>query len=200
RAFLGPVGRSKGIILSYTVEAGPARTLPSARECGCAPRADVVCSPAAEGPAVSPDDTVTDWLGPLRDGDPAAGRLLWERYFHPLADVARRRLRGAAGCIADGEDVALSAFDSFCRRAADGRFPDLLDRDGLWRLLMVLTVRKAARQVRDARRRKRGGGAVVVSGDAEADGEVGLLEQVMSREPSPESAAEAAEEYRRLLD
>jgi DNA-directed RNA polymerase specialized sigma24 family protein len=139
-------------------------------------------------------------LGPLRDGDPAAVRLLWERYFHRLVDLARCRLRGAAGCIVDGEDVALSAFDSFCRRAADGRFPDLLDRDGLWRLLMTLTARKAARQLRDARRRKRGGAAVVVSGVAGENGEEGLLEQVMSREPSPETAAELAEEYRRLLN
>jgi DNA-directed RNA polymerase specialized sigma24 family protein len=149
---------------------------------------------------VSPDGSVTDWLGPLRAGDAAAVRLLWERYFHRLVDLARRRLRGAARGIADEEDVALSAFDSFCRRAAEGGFPGLLDRDGLWRLLMTLTARKAARQLRDAGRRKRGGAAVVVSGDAEAGGEEGMLAEVMSREPSPEMAAEAAEEYRRLLN
>jgi DNA-directed RNA polymerase specialized sigma24 family protein len=138
---------------------------------------------------VSPDGSVTDWLDPLRDGDPAAARLLWERYFHRLVELARRRLRGAAGCIDDAEDVALSAFDTFCRHAADGRFPDLLDRDGLWRLLMTLTIRKAARRLRVPR-------PPVVSGDAGAE----LLEQVASREPTPAEAAEVAEELRRLLD
>jgi DNA-directed RNA polymerase specialized sigma24 family protein len=125
---------------------------------------------------------------------------LWERYFHRLVGLARHKLRGAPRCAADEEDVALSAFDSFCRHAADGRFPELLDRDGLWRLLMTLTARKAARQLRDARRHKRGGAAVVVSGVAAENGEEGLLDQVMCREPSPETAAELAEEYRRLLN
>jgi DNA-directed RNA polymerase specialized sigma24 family protein len=104
-----------------------------------------------------------------------------------MVGLARLRLRGAARCLGDEEDVALSAFYTFCRHAAEGRFPDLLDRDGLWRLLMVLTVRKAWRLLREV------GQHVVVNG------EEGLLEQVMSREPSPESAAEVAEEFRRLL-
>jgi DNA-directed RNA polymerase specialized sigma24 family protein len=148
---------------------------------------------------VSPDGSVSRWLGPLRAGDPTAVRQLWERYFHRLVGLARLKLRGAPRRVADEEDVALSAFDSFCRHAADGRFPDLLDRDGLWRLLMVLTARKAAHLVRDAARRKRGGAAAVTE-DAGPCGEEGLLAQVMSREPSPEMAAQVAEEYRRLLD
>jgi DNA-directed RNA polymerase specialized sigma24 family protein len=90
---------------------------------------------------------------------------------------------------ADEEDVALSAFDSFCRNAAQGRFPQLFDRDGLWKLLVLLTARKAAHQRRDEQRLKRGGGA-----EPEP-----LLEEVLSREPSPQFAAEVAEECQRLL-
>jgi DNA-directed RNA polymerase specialized sigma24 family protein len=90
--------------------------------------------------------------------------------------------------------VALSAFDSFCRNAEQGRFPRLADRDSLWRLLVTITARKAAHQVRDEGRRKRGGGAAHV-GDAEA-----VLAEVLSREPSPEFAAGVAEECQRLLD
>ena len=56
--------------------------------------------------------------------------------------------------------MALSAFDSFCRGVAAGRFPQLDDRENLWRLLVILTARKAFDQVRDERRQKRGGGAV----------------------------------------
>ena len=124
------------------------------------------------------------------------GAALWERYFHRLVELARKKLRNAPRREA-AEDVASSAFDSFCRGAGDGRFPELADRDGLWRLLVVITARKAAHHRRDARQQKRGGGtnAEPLGGDAEPS-----LEQLISREPSPEFAAQAAEECRRLFD
>jgi DNA-directed RNA polymerase specialized sigma24 family protein len=148
---------------------------------------------------LSLDGSISRWLAPLQAGDPTAVQQLWERYFQRLVALARLKLRGTPRRATDEEDLALSAFDSFCRHAADGRFPGLLDRDGLWRLLMILTARKAAHQVRDAGRRKRGG-AVVVTGEADDSKEEKLLEQVMSREPSPEVAAQMTEEVRRLLD
>ena len=143
---------------------------------------------------MSPEGSVTCWLGPLRAGDPAAAQQLWERYFHQLVGLARQRLRGARRRAADAEDVALSAFDSFYRAAEAGRFPQLADRESLWRLLVTVTARKAAHLVRDEGRQKRVGGAV-----AAADPEV-VLAEVLSREPSPAFAAEVAEECRRLLD
>src|SRR5271165_6376539 len=60
----------------------------------------------------------------------------------------------------DLEDVALSAFASFCRGVEGGRFPQLADRDDLWRLLVTITARKALHLARDERNQKRGGGAV----------------------------------------
>jgi DNA-directed RNA polymerase specialized sigma24 family protein len=143
---------------------------------------------------MSSDGSVTRWLGPLQAGDPAAAQQLWERYFRRLVGLARVKLHGAPRRAADEEDVALSAFDSFCRNAEHGRFPRLADRDSLWRLLVVITARKAAHQARDEGRRKRGGGAAPVA-DAEA-----LLAEALSREPSPEFAAGVAEECQRLLD
>jgi DNA-directed RNA polymerase specialized sigma24 family protein len=137
------------------------------------------------------DRSVTRWLAPLQAGDPAAAQQLWQRYFGRLVGLARQRLQGTPRRAADEEDVALSAFDSFCRAAEAGRFPQLLDRDSLWRLLVTITARKAAHLVRDQRRQKRGGGA-------EAEGEADLA-QVLGREPSPEFAAQVAEEYDRLL-
>src|SRR5207253_8348892 len=104
------------------------------------------------------DGSVSRWLGPLQAGDPAAVQQLWERYFRRLVGLARAKLQHAPRRAADEEDVALSAFDSFCRHAGDARFPDLLDRDGLWRLLVVMTARKAAHLVRDETRQKRRGG------------------------------------------
>src|SRR5689334_5020484 len=74
-----------------------------------------------------PDDSVTNWLGRLTGGDPAAAGPLWDRYFPRLVELARARLRAFPRRAADEEDVALSAFDSFCRDAAAGRFPRLGD-------------------------------------------------------------------------
>src|SRR5207302_11435918 len=83
------------------------------------------------------------------------------RCFDSLVRLARDRLRGAPKAVADEEDAALAAFDSFIRGAARGRYPRLDDSDDLWRLLVVITERKALDQARHERRQKRGGGKVV---------------------------------------
>src|SRR5215470_10539747 len=103
-------------------------------------------------------DSVTVWIESLKTGDRDAAQKLWQRYFEALVRLARARLRGAPKAVADEEDAALSAFDCFCRGAARGRYPRLNDRDDLWRLLVILTERKAIDQARHQRRHKRGGG------------------------------------------
>jgi hypothetical protein len=65
--------------------------------------------------------SVTHWLGLLQAGDSDAARPLWQRYFPLLVGHARAALRGRPRGVADEEDVALSAFDSFCRSAERGR-------------------------------------------------------------------------------
>jgi RNA polymerase sigma factor (sigma-70 family) len=140
---------------------------------------------------MSSEGSITRWIDQLQAGDLAAAQPLWERYFHLLVELARRKL-GAKPRGGDEEDVALSAFDSFCQGLKRGRFPELQDRDNLWKLLVVLTARKAIHLLRDERRLKRGGGQK--AGTAEE------LEQVVSPEPSPEFAAELAENCQRLLD
>src|SRR5262245_52761589 len=98
-------------------------------------------SKACEGRGTAGDGSITGWLGRVAAGDRPAAERLWQRYFHRLVGLARARLRDAPRRAADEEDVALSAFDSFCRGAERGRFPDLADRDGLWALLMTITAR-----------------------------------------------------------
>jgi DNA-directed RNA polymerase specialized sigma24 family protein len=142
---------------------------------------------------MSAEGSISRWLGRLKAGDRQAAAGLWQRYFERLVEVARGKLRDAPRRVADEEDVALSAFDSLCRGVAKGRFPQLLDRDSLWRLLVVITARKAAHLKRDASRQKRGGGGPV--GDDAAE-----LEQVLDAEPTPEFAAQMEEESQRLLD
>ena len=107
---------------------------------------------------MSSTGSVSRWLEPLQQGDEAAVERLWSAHSVTLVKLARGLLGHKAARAVDGEDVALSAFDSFCRHAAQGHFPRLADRDDLWRLLAVITVRKALRTRRDEGRLKRGGG------------------------------------------
>src|SRR5262245_16402692 len=107
---------------------------------------------------MSTADSVANWIAQLKAGDAAAAQPLWERYFRRLVALARQRLQGARRQAADEEDVALSAFDSFCQGALRGRYPQLADRDDLWRLLVVITARKALDLRGKEGRIKRGGG------------------------------------------
>jgi RNA polymerase sigma factor (sigma-70 family) len=141
------------------------------------------------------EGSVTRWIGRLQQGDPAAAQELWERYFRRLVGLARSKLRSyPRRAAADEEDVALSAFATLCRNAGQGRFPQLLDSDDLWRLLVMITARKAAHLVRDQQREKRGGCQA-----GKANLQFTDLEKILSQEPTPEFAAEAADECHRLL-
>lgn len=145
--------------------------------------------------------SVTAWIADLKAGEAGAAEQLWERYFHRLVGFARRKLASSARRVADEEDVALSAFKSLCLGAADGRFPQLCDRDNLWPLLVVLTSHKAQDLVKSERRLKRGGGGIVRTEASRPaiKGNAAGLEEVLSREPSPEFATLMAEHCESLL-
>src|SRR5439155_971509 len=149
-----------------------------------------------------PDASVTQWIDRLKAGDPDAAQKLWERYFRRLVGLARKRLRAAPRRAADEEDVALSAFDSFCRGAEQDRFPQLHDRLDLWQLLVLVTARKAVDLAQHERRQKRGGGGVLdeaaLPGPAHSSADGAALEQIAGPEPTPAFAAQVAEEYGRL--
>jgi DNA-directed RNA polymerase specialized sigma24 family protein len=147
--------------------------------------------------------SVTQWIGNLQAGDlDAAARRLWGRYFDQIARLAHAKLRATPRGPADGEDVALSVFDSFYARAAAGEFPHLGGRDDLWRLLVTITARKAANQLRREHQEKRGGGRVLDEGVLDrADPDAGrFLSQVVGDEPSPAFAAMVTDELRRRLE
>jgi len=131
--------------------------------------------------------SVTLWLGRLQGGDSVAADGLWERYFRRLQALARAKLPAALRGSGSEEDVALDAFASLWRGVLDGRFPELASRDHLWRLLVVITIRKVYRLIRTELRER---------ATAQPEWE---LEQVLDREPDPEMAAQAADECRRLM-
>jgi RNA polymerase sigma factor (sigma-70 family) len=143
--------------------------------------------------------SVSTFLDLVKGQDEEAAQALWELYYEQMIRVARASLRCAALRGADEEDVALSAFDSFCRGAAQGRFPSLADRQGLRRMLAEITRCKAIDQVQHERRQKRGGGKVV-SGLPSESSSTAPLAQLADSLPPPEVVAAAAEEFRRLLE
>ncbi len=150
-----------------------------------------------------PEPSVSKWILGAKQGDSRAVGRLWQCYFERLVRLARQRLSAAPRRIADEEDVALSAFASFCSAAEAGRFPDLADRHQLWRLLITLTARKAADQARRRGRAKRGGGSVrgesaLSQGDDFETDEV--LAQVVGDTPTPEFAAMVADQCVQLLN
>jgi len=132
----------------------------------------------------------------LKAGDEEAAQLLWERYFDRLVCLARGRLANVPRAAADEEDIALSAFHCLWRGATAGRFPQLADRDNLWRLLATMAAQKAVDQQRHQRRDKRGSRTCRAADLADGD----VLALVVGREPSPEFVALLDEEYRQLLD
>jgi DNA-directed RNA polymerase specialized sigma24 family protein len=136
--------------------------------------------------------SVSGWVSQLQAGEVAAAQPLWNRYFRRMVRLARARLR-KSGTPAEAEDVALSAFASFCQAARQQRFPQLANRDDLWRLLVVLTARKVWHLRRLEQTQKRDGGVAHIQ-EFESQ-----LDEIVGREPTPEFAALVAEELQARL-
>jgi len=84
---------------------------------------------------------------------------LWSHYYDRMVRVARGRLGDKPHPALSSQDIVQIAFSEFCLQAEEGRFPELLDREGLWKLLVVIINRKAREQIRNQNRDKRGGQA-----------------------------------------
>ncbi len=145
---------------------------------------------------------VSMWVSQLKDGNPRAAEQLWDTYFLRMVKVARTRLHGSLGRMADEEDVALSAFKSFCRGTRDGRFPELPEHEDPWPLLRALTNNKAIDLLRYERRTKRcGPGPRLSPSEGPEETAVDIaLSQLIGKEPDPQAAIQIAEECRYLLD
>lgn len=148
------------------------------------------------------EGSVTQWIKNSKEGDPEAARSLWERYFTRMVRLANAKLNAARhlGLVEDGEDAALSAIDSLLGGLAQGKFTTLSDREDLWKLLVVITARKAYDQVERARTAKRGSGRVMVESALDPDGDgKWTLDALASREATPEFTAMVLEQCRALL-
>lgn len=152
-------------------------------------------------PDTSEDEPVTAWIDSLRRGEPSAARQIWEHFVRRLCEAVRHKIRPKTRRVYDEEDAALSALNSLCAGVAAGRFPDLSDRESLWRLMLVIASRKVThrhrydqQQRRDVRRNLEESVFALSTGSAGQE-----MDQFSSREPSPELQAEFIETAEELF-
>src|SRR3954467_1918769 len=145
---------------------------------------------------MDPENSITGCIQALKEGDSVAAQKIWESYFHRLVGLARSRLRDAPRRAADEEDVALSAFDSLHRGLDAGRLPLLDDRDDLWQVLVLVTVRKAIDLRQHEGCQMRGGGRLRSFAELADHG----FDAAMDGEPGPEMAAQVADLYVSMME
>ena len=109
--------------------------------------------------------------------------------FHRLVQLAGARLPGhARRVVRRGGRRARAPSTASATASARGSFPELADRDDLWRLLATITSRKAIQFLRHQNRAeaRRGPGARRVGPHGGDDGPGAGMAQFLSREPTPE--------------
>jgi len=139
-------------------------------------------------------EPVESWIERLERGSETAAHHVWNAYFDRLVRLAERRMNVRQA--ADGEDVALSAIHSLINGVRQGRFEEISGTDSIWRLLVVLTVRKALRHVEHEGAQKRNvNKRVSLDGD-----ERGQIDEIVSKELTPEMIVMLDEQCQCLLD
>lgn len=134
-------------------------------------------------------------LDQLREGDERAAVEVFQRYAGRLVRLARSRLDPRLLQKMDPEDVMQSVFQSFFARQQQGAF-DLGGWDGLWALLVRITIRKCGR---------RAAAFHTVGRDVRREMNVATAEDsapswpTPSPEPTPEEVAMLTETLERLM-
>jgi DNA-directed RNA polymerase specialized sigma24 family protein len=148
------------------------------------------------------EQAITQMIHRLKDGDESAVDQLWELYFDRLVGMARNRLNGQPRRVADEEDVTVSVFKSLWHGAVRGQFPQLTNRDDLWRLLLTITKQKVVDEIRRNKALKRGGGEVrgnsIFAIVGESNGSAGF-DRVVGDGPDPEFVAVLDEQLSKLM-
>lgn len=150
---------------------------------------------------------LSSWYQSLREGGSRATEQLWRMYFERMVQVARKKLAGSRRVASDEEDIALSAFKSFCLGFQQGKFKPDGEVENLWPLLVTLTLNKAIDHVRSEQRLKRGGTGTGMSdldrghagrGSNRVDFAADWT-NLISLDPTPEMQLAAEESFEQLL-
>lgn len=138
---------------------------------------------------------ITEWVVALQQNNQSAATSLWESFRDRIELVAKRELAKLPPAAAfDEEDVALSAFYTFCHQIEGGTFSIPTNRDELWWLLIVITKRKAGERVKHegAQKRNSKGNSKALS-DSE-------LQQVATHDADPQELFQMRENCNHLLE
>lgn len=110
---------------------------------------------------IAPSGSITILYQQLRAGsDRALGDLI-TRFWPRLIALANSTLTNRLQRVSDAEDALQSAIISFWEQVGQGDFQHEMDRDDLWNVLGLITVRKALKVQEKELAQKRGGGRVV---------------------------------------
>lgn len=116
----------------------------------------------------------------LRVQDEQAAAVVFERYARRLVGLARSRLDARMKQKLDASDIVQSVFRSFFVRFGRGEW-DFREPDGLWALLVRLTVWKCARQARNYAAGVR---------DVRQEGSDDAMPWIAADEPTPDEVTE----------
>ena len=134
----------------------------------------------------SAEGSITSFINDLRAGEPAALRPLCQRYFPQLVGIARSTLGSSPIAAQGAEYAAQSAMISFWQGITAGNFELNLERNGLLKLLTVITKRKVYGQRERENALKRGGGRVRNVGGGSGDESGPRLEELADVLPTQE--------------
>lgn len=123
----------------------------------------------------------------------ADDRASFERFTRRLIGLARSHLDTRLQHKIEPEDVVQSAYKSFFLRYGDGAL-GAEGWDGLWGMLMMITLRKCADRVRYYRAQARD-----LKRETAPSSEIEVFREAIGSEPTPEQAAVLAETVEALL-
>src|SRR5215471_4502002 len=129
--------------------------------------------------------SVSIWVSELQGGSRSPIRELLERYWPRLLGLAASRLRPFPHLASYAEDIALGVFNTLCRGIERGKFPNLDNRESVWQLLAVMTIRRTI----DLRRK-------ALREEQLADGSISGFS---ASEPTPDERAEMHDHIQNLL-
>jgi RNA polymerase sigma-70 factor (ECF subfamily) len=144
---------------------------------------------------MQPTDSFAILMERLRAGDSGAARRIFHEYSQRLVGLARTRMDRRVLQKEDPAEVVHSALASFFRRCAAGQF-ELADREGLWALLTLITLRKCGHHVRHYRAACRDVRREATQPETEESSDSW---QALAREPSPAEAAALADVLHEVL-
>jgi RNA polymerase sigma factor (sigma-70 family) len=143
------------------------------------------------------DQREQSWVRQLVEGDERVVAEFWDLYGARLQRLADKHLAARLQRRLGPEDIVQSACRTFLRRAQRGEF-HLSDVESLWRLISAITLTKVRQKARYHSRDKR---AIdrEAHRNADTDSQPGLEQYVSTGEPSPEEAADFADQLEHLL-